>query len=566
MHSVNFKKANCKSCYKCLRSCPVKAIKFKNDQAEIVENLCIMCGTCLIKCPQNARQLNSDIEKLNKFLENKNQVIISLAPSFVGYFKEKYKGFIQRLYGAGISEVRETAEAATVITNKYRDYIKHNDQKYYITTSCPSANSLIEKYYPRLIKYMMPFVSPMIAHGKLIKEENNGCKVIFIGPCLAKKVESHDYEISDAIDAVITFEEIENWLNDKDYEVDKNYGDETDAYTEGHNYPLDGGILRSLGVDKVNKECISVSGVSKLMDLLQSMEKEELPQGVYEISACDGSCVGGVDLRISNGYLKRKILVENYIKSRKFMEPKIFPYEDIDLSRKFINKKVHKRNIINEEINGILRNMGKSKETDEMNCGVCGYDTCREKAVAVLEGMAETSMCLSFMRSKAENFANIVFEYTPNAVIILDYNLQVIEFNPGAEKAFMIKKDQILGKRISNLLDDSDVRKVKESKMDIKGKRVTCLQYGAQFIQNIVYIPKQEMIFITLININELEKNRKELVKLKENTLQAAQEVIEKQMRVAQEIAGLLGETTAETKVILTKLKKVVAGDEGEIL
>lgn len=566
MHSVNFKKANCKSCYKCLRSCPVKAIKFKNDQAEIVENLCIMCGTCLFKCPQNARQLNSDIEKLNKFIQDKDEIIVSLAPSFVGYFKDKHKEVINMLYDCGIKEVRETAEAATVITNKYRGYIKNNNQEYYITTSCPSANSLIEKYYPRLIKYMMPFVSPMIAHGKLIKKEKSNYKVVFIGPCLAKKVESHDYEISDAIDAVITFEEIEGWLNSRHSKVGHGDKYEIDSYTEGHNYPLDGGIIKALGIEKVSEECISVSGISKLMDLLQSMEKYELPKGVYEISVCEGSCVGGIDLRTTNGYLKRKILVENYVKSKKLIEPKEYSCQNIDLSRKFINKKVHKRNIINEEINGILRNMGKHTESDEMNCGVCGYDTCREKAIAVLEGMAETSMCLSFMRSKAENFANIVFEYTPNAVIILDDNLQVIEFNPGAEKAFMIKKDQILGKRISNLFDDSDVKKVKENKMDIKGKKITCLQYGAQFIQNIVYIPKQEMIFINLININELEKNRKELVKLKENTLQAAQEVIEKQMRVAQEIAGLLGETTAETKVILTKLKKVVAGDEGEIL
>lgn len=570
MYSLKFKKANCQSCYKCLRACPVKAIRFQNDQAEIVEERCISCGRCLAVCPQNAREVFSDLERIKMAIDSGKQVIASLAPSFSGYFYGKHKEFVRALYKMGFYRVEETALGADVVTKCYLDYIKNNKQDVYITTSCPSVNFLMEKYYSDLIQYMIPVVSPMIAHGKIIKNNFKDAFVVFIGPCVAKKIESHEKEYKGIIDATLTFEEIEKYFQDNGIYNDIDNPNEkwNDIDIFSRTYPFEGGIEKSVKRldSSFNMKTLTISGVEQCMELFQSIRAGEINNTLIEISACRGSCIGG-PFKNNSGYFRRLKGVEEYLKERNknVQEVKGDYIETTQFYKQFNDNSVYRRNVMEEEINKVLRKMGKHSKEDEMNCGVCGYDTCREKAAAVLEGMAETTMCLQYMRKKAESLANVVFEHTANSVILLDGGMRVKEFSPAAERAFMIKGDMIKGNPIKILIDDIDFRKVKESGENIIGKKVNYPKYGLQFLQNIIYLPQHDMIFVTMLNINEIEKNRKELTKVKENTLNAAQEVIEKQMRVAQEIASLLGETTAETKVILTKLKKVVAGDEGEI-
>lgn len=216
-----------------------------------------------------------------------------------------------------------------------------------------------------------------------------------------------------------------------------------------------------------------------------------------------------------------------------------------------------------EDINRVLKEMGKNNEQDKLNCGVCGYTTCEEKAVAIIRGMAEKDMCLHYMRSKAESLSNIIFENTVNSVIIVDNELKILEMNPIAQKTFMAKINEYRGVPLNSLMDDSDFKEVLETKENIEGKTVENHQYGVVFKENISYLEKENVLIGVMMNITEDKKNKKELYDVKKKTLDAAQEVIEKQMRVAQEIAGLLGETTAETKIILNRLRRVVAGENG---
>jgi PAS domain S-box-containing protein len=216
-----------------------------------------------------------------------------------------------------------------------------------------------------------------------------------------------------------------------------------------------------------------------------------------------------------------------------------------------------------EQLSGIMKSMGKYELADELNCGVCGYNTCKEKAKAVAQGMAETDMCLNYMRNKAERITNVIFENSPSIIFLIDEEMNIVELNPTAEINFSTKAEFIKGKPISILIDDSDFIKVKETKVSILGKKVAYPKYNSIFIQNVLYLEKQNVILITMSDISEIESNKKELMRVRENTLNAAQQVIEKQMRVAQEIASLLGETTAETKITLTKLKKIVLGEDG---
>lgn len=573
MKYMNFSKANCKNCYKCLRACPVKAIKFKNEQAEIEEDRCIACGHCLSICPQNARKVLTDLDKVKYIVNSSRPVIATLAPSFAGFFDVDEGKVITALKKLGFSYVHETAYGAEIVAKLYSEYVEEHQQDNYITTSCPSANYLVEKYYPKLVKYMLPTVSPMIAHGKILKQVyGKESFVVFIGPCHAKKVEVEDYKEEKIINAVLTFEEVKAWLKEENISLEAlevsefQYND----LSGGRSFPLGGGILECMGGNFKNRSLntISVSGTEDCMEIFKSMEQGKLKNYFVEVSSCKGSCIGGPKMiKDEDGYYTRLSKVRTYINKRvksSDIEETVIP-EGTVFSRTFKDKKIIKETPGEEVIDNIMRQMGKFTQEDELNCGVCGYNTCREKAQAVYEGMAEISMCLHFMRSKAESLSNVIIENTPNCLILLDGDMRIKEINPAAEKTFLVDKENIIGKPISILLEEEDFKKVKETGENIVGKKAVYGKYNAVFIINAIYLEKQDAVLISLVNIIDEEKNREELVKIKRNALNAADEIIQKQMRVAQEIAGVLGETTAETKLILMELRKVISGESGDV-
>lgn len=461
---------------------------------------------------------------------------------------------------------------AEIVSELYNEYIKNNKQDVYITTACPSANYLVEKYYKELIKYLIPTVSPMIAHGKVLKSKfGEDSFIVFIGPCLAKKSEFDSYLKENIVDAVLTFDELNSWITESG--IDTNQIEEenfnTNPYSKGQGFPMGGGIIEAMGEElhQSSLNSITVSGMEDCIEVFNSIKNGDLKEVLIEVSACKGSCIGGpVMAKNGENYYTKLRKVKSYIKSRKNYNNPMFTKipSDINFHRLFIEKPIEKSIATEEEIIAIMKTMGKYELKDELNCGVCGYNSCRQKAQAVFEGMAETTMCLHYMRSKAESLSNEIVENTGSNIFLLDGEMNVREINPAAKSIFKIQSQNIIGKPISLLIDDKDLKKVRETGVSIIGKKFAYPKYGVVFIANIVYLTKLDMVLVSMINIMAEEKNKKELMKVKENTLNAAQEVIEKQMRVAQEIASLLGETTAETKIILTKLKKIVAGEDGE--
>lgn len=572
MSNINFSEADCKNCYKCLRSCPVKAIKFENQQAKIDEERCIECGHCLTVCPQNARKIKSDLDIVKKAINGGKKVIASIAPSFAGFFYEHEGKVVAALKSLGFSIIEETAVGAEIVAELYNDYIVENKQDVYITTACPSTNYLVEKYYKELIKYLIPTVSPMMAHGKLLKNKfGQDSFVVFIGPCLAKKSELSSYLKDNIINAELTFDELDSWIVESGIDINeiKEENFNTNPYSKGQGFPIGGGIIDAMGekLHQSSLNLITVSGMEDCIEVFNSIKNGDLKEVLIEASACKGSCIGG-PVMVKNGenYYTKLRKVKGYIKSRKnYNEPTSTKIpENINFHRIFTEKPINKSIATEEEIISIMEKMDKYELKDELNCGVCGYNSCREKAQAVFEGMAETTMCLHYMRSRAESLANEIVENTVSNLILLDGEMNVREINPAAKSIFKIQSQNIIGRSISLLIDDGDFKQVRASGVSIIGKKVAYPKYGVVFIENIVYLPRLDMVLASMVNIMAEEKNKKELMKVKENTLNAAQEVIEKQMRVAQEIASLLGETTAETKIILTKLKKIVAGEDGE--
>jgi len=571
MKILDFFPANCKNCYKCVRNCSVKAIKMVDDRAQIVEEKCIACGKCFLVCPQNARNIHSDLDNVLSSVKQGKKVIVSIAPSYLGVYEEPYK-FISALKHIGISRIEETAIGAQLVTELYNEYLNKPDITNAITTCCPSANMMIQTYYPDLIKYMIPIDSPMIAHCKMIrKNHGDDAYIVFIGPCISKKCEAHKYQQNGTIDAVISFEELDKWmeLNNIDISAFEEIHPDLEGNYTGKRYPLEKGILS--GMKEVllenNFTPLAVSGTDNLKEVFEALSNGELNNVCVEVNSCAGGCLGGPAVpRNSKNVYVRKSNAKIKLMSTKNIEYMNYRKEEkqLNYSRNFRNKKYEYPSYSDDDITQILGKIGKHSPSDELNCGACGYDTCRDKAISVIEGLSYTEMCIPYMRSKAEKISNIIFEYSPNILIIADLNLNILDLNPVGENIFKAKISNIRGHHLSSILSTDDYEDVLTTEQNLIGKKIYLEKYGLTSYESIIYLPKNKIIFGILNDITDEELKKNQLINLKLNTIETADKVIEKQMRVAQEIAGLLGETTAETKAALLKLKRVVFEENGK--
>jgi PAS domain-containing protein len=392
--------------------------------------------------------------------------------------------------------------------------------------------------------------------------------VVFIGPCISKKIESTDVPHDEIIDGVLTFDELQKWIDSEAIDLNLLEGQpcENLSYTMGRGFPMGGGILKSAFKDAVsNYEGIAVSGINECVDILNNLKDGSIEGALVEISICRGSCVGGPAMpKATRNYFKSQKRVKDYISSRGIgCSTAAIAIDNINFSKYYCDKGITKLLAGEEELGAIMKKMGKYTQEDQLNCGSCGYNTCLEKAQAVHEGMAEINMCLPFMRNKAENVANIIFDNSPNAILILDEDMRIKEFNATSERIFKVSSHDIKNKAIGTIVDDINFYNVKFTKTNMIGKKISYPQYGVVLIHNIIYIENENLILAIMSDVTEEERHMKELTRVKENTINSAQRVIEKQMRVAQEIASLLGETTAETKVILTRLKELALEEAG---
>lgn len=573
MKIMDLKPENCKNCYKCLRNCHVKAIRVKDDRAEIVEDKCVACGECFTVCPQNARSIHSDVERVKGALNQGKKAVVTMAPSGIAFYPEPKK-VVKALKELGFQKVMETGVGAEYVSAIYTRYVAEKKTKNMITSCCPTMNLLIQRYFTDLTESLIPVVSPMVAHSRMIKQQfGEDTFVVFIGPCISKICEAYGYQQVGEIDAVITFEELEQWMKQAeiDYETLEGENFDTMAGALGLQYPNAGGIIKGIetNIQQAGYIPMHVTGIESCKELFTSMINGEVENVFVEVNACSGGCINGpaAPKNHENLHQRRLRLVKylNTIERKEKETCKEAAKLNIPWERSFTKRPIYLESPSDKEMNEILKKMGKVTIKDELNCGACGYNTCREKAKAIFQGMSQPEMCIPYMRSKAERLSNLIFEHSPNVILLLDESLSVVDANPTAEKIFMISNQEIKGKAISTFIDDQDFQGVVDSKESVMDKKVSYLKYGIVVKQNIVYLPKQQLVMVIMHNMTEEERRNRELAQLKQNTLDAAQNVINKQMRVAQEIASLLGETTAETKVTLLKLQQIVRGEEGAV-
>lgn len=569
MNVIGFKEASCKNCYKCVRICEVKAIVVKDQQAQICNDSCILCGHCLDACPQNAKTLISDLDKVKGFIKRKEKTVVSLAPSYLGIMDyDKVGQVVTALKKLGFFQVRETSEGAAYVTREYSRLLSEGKMRNIITTSCPSANELIEIYYPSLTPDMAPVVSPMIAHGRLIKKQlGEDVKVVFLGPCIAKKREAlGDERTTGAIDAVINFTEVEEWLKESNINIHALEESAFDNENPEVNrlYPITSGVLSSVvtTATKNHYRKFYVHGLNNCIELLKSMEKGEVEDCFIELNVCNGGCIKGP--AVDTSYISRfkvKLDMEESISKVSPKESFYTQLEEKDLVKRFLPRGSKDPIPSDEEIRAILKKIGKVDKAHELNCGACGYPSCREKAIAVYQGKAELSMCIPYMHDKASSMANVVMDTTPNIIMMVDADMKIVEYNAAAERYFHYTKEQALSMYLYEIVDHTDFQYVLDTKASILGKKITYQEYGVTTLQNIVYVPDQNNVLGIMVDITAEEQKELKAYEVKMDTIEMAQKVIDKQMMVAQEIAGLLGETTAETKVTLTKLRDTILYD-----
>lgn len=555
---LTLKKSNCKNCYKCIRHCPVKAIRFSGNQAHIIGNECILCGHCFVVCPQNAKEIVDGTEKARVLLQSGDPVVVSLAPSFIANYEgvgiESMRRALRKL---GFFDVEETAIGATIVKTEYERMLREEERDIIITSCCHSVNLLIQKHFPSALEYLADVMSPMQAHCADIKRRMPNAKTIFIGPCVAKKDEAEYYE--GLVDAVLTFEELTNWLKSEGIELEKEVDDTPES--RARFFPITGGILKTMAQNAPGYTYIALDGVDNCISALKDIESGKIHKCFFEMSACVGSCIGGPVMEKYHGTspIKDYITVADYAGERDFEVDQPAPME---LKKHFsmIEKKLQAPS--ENDIMAVLRQMGKFKPSDELNCGSCGYNSCREKAIAIIQGKAEISMCLPFLKDKAESFSDTIVKNTPNGLIVLNENLEVQQINNAARKIMNIRAaSDVLGEPVVRILDPTVFVQVKNSGRTVRDQRTYLAEYKKYVEQTVVYDSDSRMLIGIMRDITDEEADREKKARINKQTVEVADTVVEKQMRIVQEIASLLGETAAETKIALTKLKESI-GDE----
>lgn len=549
---LKFKKSNCKNCYKCIRHCPVKSIRFSDNQANIISEDCILCGRCFLNCPQNAKEIRNDIDKARSLLQGEAPVYASIAPSFIANYDDvTIVSMAKALTQLGFTGVEETSLGATIVKKQYEELMNKEKQDVIISSCCHTVNLLIQKYYPKALPYLAEVVTPMQAHNKDIKRRFPNAKTIFIGPCLSKKAEAESYE--NGVDCVLTFEELSAWL--KEENITFEYLEDNVELGRARLFPTTGGILKTLTVKNPKYTYLAIDGIENCMHALEDIIDGNIGKCFIEMSSCVGSCIGGPAMDQNHrSPISDFVRVSDYAKNDDF---ETFTYNETDMKINFPS--LVGRSIIfgDSSIEEVLKQMGKTKPEDELNCGTCGYNTCRDKAKAVLEGKANIGMCLPYLKEKAESFSDNIISNTPNAILVLNEELKVQQINNSACELLNISsKSDILGDHVVRILDPLPFFEAIEKGENTYDKREYFAEYRKYVEQTVIYDRSYHIIICIMRDITEESRQRQQKEINRQKTIEITNNVIEKQMRAVQEIASLLGETTAETKIALTKLKE----------
>ncbi len=558
MSILQFKKVNCKDCYKCVRNCPVKSIRVKDHVASIIESECILCGTCTIVCPQHAKEDICDVPAVQEMIRSGKQVIATVAPSFAAYFGMSFPVFRLMLKKLGFADAFETAEGAFLVKSEFEKLAAQNGGTW-ISSCCPSVNSYIRKYRPKAVKYLTPVLTPMQAHAKLLRSRYPEAEFVFIGPCIAKKGEAIEEGID--VSAVILFEELDEWFVSEGVDASEAEVIDADSARLSRLFPAKGGVLSTME-KQPERTYLSVDGFKDVSQAIDDIIEGKLENCFVEMNFCSGGCIGGPSFqrrKMSSalGELRVRKAAGTAEHSQDFNTP-----ERPDIKTEFKAKRVLHLKPGEDQIEAVLRRMDKHSPADELNCGMCGYQTCREKAEAVLQGKAEISMCMPYIRKKAESYACKVIDSMPSAVLSVDMSLKIKQINPAACAIFGMEAQNLIGEPVRSILDESAFIEALASGGECMKFNTYLPDYDVYLEEAISPDKKAELIICVLQDVTEEKIAKRKNLRKKQHAAMIADKIIDNQLRMVHEIASLLGETAAETKIAISDLKNTVMMDD----
>ena len=557
---LQFHTANCKNCYKCIRNCPVKAIRVQNQQAQIIEEQCVLCERCTSVCPQHAKVEHNDIPDIQKEIAAGKKVIASVHPAYLfRYGWNSIHSLEKCLQKIGFWKVFDAAQGAFMMKEKYTQFLEIQQQKkLVISSNCPVIVRMIEKKYPRIKEYLAPVYSMMQMHTEYLKEQYPEAILVYVSPCISVMSELNEPQAH--MDYVITFRELSNWMND----VPENYLEECEKKEIylSRMTAVAGGLIQTM-IPVAGQKYLSVDGIDQCKEILRELQTGGYENYFIEMNACKNGCIGG-----PYSQKREKKLLDALIGIRESSMENGQPDYQRDYhieipevpERKFVQEEIYPgKTVTKEQITHVLQEMGKYTKEDELNCGACGYDTCREKAVAVIQGKAEVSMCIPYMREKQEDYANIIINAMPGLLVTVDYDLNIVQLNKAANDLFDItRKKHLLGKQAGEIMDDYAMVNMIAFEREIVQDCIY-LEEQKRYIERVLTNDRKNKLILCIMkdvtNEKEWEKKQK---RAKINAVQMADKLAEEQLRIVHEIASLLGETAADTKVAVEDLKQTI--------
>lgn len=611
-------KNNCQDCYKCVRRCPVKAIKIEDGSAMIVPDLCIACGTCYRVCPAKAKQARNDLTRAKHLVQSGKDVYVSLAPSWItefeGVSREQMIAAIRRLGFRGVSETALGAEevsaniaglldkaanealqvsaapdmSQTACGKKDEDAsTEHSPERtsgvredtstgeapqvsaanrLFISTACPAVVEYINKYVPERTANLTKLTSPLLAHCRLLKTAlGKDIEVIFIGPCIAKKIEADRHP--DLLSLSLSFTDLRQWLKDENIELKDIHTSVFDKFVmskaeEGAAYPVEGGMIETLKPYEQSQKAylMQITGIENIKRELKNIREEALDRPVFiECLACEGGCVNGPCTSSKKSGLEKRVEI---LKESDFsgLAGKRSPSVDITLN--YASEAIVQPEHDETDIKRVLASIGKYSIEDEINCGGCGYNTCRNFAKALLDGKAEPEMCVSHMKQQAQRKANALLRCIPSPIVIANAKLSIMEYNDKFVETFW-NEDEHADIYDQNNLHGADLRDFinftnlfsasLDLEQDIHREHV---RFNDKLFDVVVFnIDKKQIVGGIIEDVTNMEMK-------KEQIAEKAKEVIHKNLATVQQIACTLGEHMAETEVLLRSIAKDFAADD----